>query len=161
ANPNMAGAIRFYQQQNGLPATGKLDEDTYGKLVEQIGRADGAVQYTLTEADVRGPYMWIPANIYEQAALPCECYASALEMLDERFHTVTDVLRRLNPSVDFGALEAGMQLWVPNVEPFDAEHMAAPENSKAITKIVVDKGDRYLNALAADGSIVFHFPTTV
>lgn len=159
--PNTSNAVRFFQQENGLPVSGTLDTPTYDKLVEVVGPADGVVQYTLTDADVRGPYMWIPANIYEQAALPCECYASALEMIDERFHTVTTVLRRLNPSVNFGALRAGMQLWVPNVEPFDADHLGEPETTKRIVKIQVFKNEKYVHALAADGSIVYHFPTTV
>ncbi|HXT15754.1 MAG TPA: L,D-transpeptidase family protein [Gemmatimonadaceae bacterium] len=161
AGQNMSKAVLFYQQENGLPATGRLDQATYAKLVDEVGRIDGAVQYTLTEDDIIGPYLWIPASVYDQEKLPCECYASALEMLDERFHTVTDVLRKLNPTVNFNHLAAGMTLWVPNVEPFDAEHLHRSEPVKPIVKIHVAKSGRYLHALAADGSIVYHFPTTV
>jgi lipoprotein-anchoring transpeptidase ErfK/SrfK len=115
----------------------------------------------MTEEDAAGPYYWVPTSVYEQEKLPCECYASALEMLDERFHTVTDVLRRLNPSVSFVAPKAGTELWVPNVDAFDAEKLAKTPGIKQITKIHVAKDGRYLHALAADGSVVFHFPTTV
>jgi lipoprotein-anchoring transpeptidase ErfK/SrfK len=138
-----------------------LDEATFAKLLEVTDSADAVVQYTLTREDVRGPYFWIPASVYAQADLPCECYASALEMLDERFHTITDILRKLNPTVNFGALTAGTTLWVPNVEPFDASRLGKATNDKPIAKIRVAKDGRYLHALAADGSIVFHFPTTV
>jgi lipoprotein-anchoring transpeptidase ErfK/SrfK len=161
AGQNLSKALMFYQEENGLPSTGRLDRATYDKLVEQVGRVDGAVQYTLTEEDVTGPYYWVPANVYEQAELPCECYASALEMLNERFHTVTDVLRKLNPSVSWNHLQAGQTLWVPNVEPFDAEHLAKAPDIKPIVKIHIAKSGRYLHALAADGSIIYHFPTTV
>jgi hypothetical protein len=82
-------------------------------------------------------------------------------MIDERFHTVTDVLRKLNPSVSWNHLAVGQTLWVPNVEPFDAEHLAKVTPPKPIVKIHVAKSGRYLHALAADGSIVYHFPTTV
>jgi hypothetical protein len=82
-------------------------------------------------------------------------------MLDERFHTVTDVLRRLNPTVSFNRLTAGQEIWVPKVRPFYENRLMKAEGLKPITKIRVDKGGRYLHALAADGSIVFHFPTTV
>src|SRR5579885_578099 len=116
ASDNTANAVRFFQEENGLPATGRLDEATYAKLVEQVGRIDGAVEYTLTDEDARGPYFWVPVSVYDQEKLPCECYASALEMLDERFHTVADVLRKLNPSVSFAHLTAGTKIWVPNVE---------------------------------------------
>lgn len=158
---NLEKALMFYQDQNGLPSTGRLDRRTYDRLVDQVGKVDGAVQYTLTETDVTGPYYWVPASVYEQAELPCECYASALEMLDERFHTVTDVLRKLNPTVSWNHLTVGQTLWVPNVEPFDAEHLAKVNVAKPIVKIHVAKSGRYLHALAADGSIVYHFPTTV
>ncbi len=104
---NLEKALMFYQDQNGLPSTGRLDRRTYDRLVDQVGKVDGAVQYTLTETDVTGPYYWVPASVYEQAELPCECYASALEMLDERFHTVTDVLRKLNPTVSWNHLTVG------------------------------------------------------
>lgn len=161
AGQNTAKAVLFFQEENGLPATGRLDEATYDKLVERAGKIDAAVQYTLTDDDIAGPYYWVPTSVYEQEKLPCECYASAVEMLDERFHTITDVLRRLNPSVPWNHLTAGMQIWVPNVEPFDAEHLAKAPNLKPIVKIHVAKDGRYLHALAADGSIVYHFPTTV
>lgn len=158
---NTSNAVYFFQQQNGLTATGRLDQPTYDELVQQVGDIPAAVQYMLTDRDVRGPYMWIPLSYYQQADLPCECYASALEMVDERFHTVTDVLRRLNPRVDFGALQAGDRLWVPNVEPFDADHFEHTTPPKPIVKIEVHKREKYVQALAADGSVVYHFPTTV
>jgi lipoprotein-anchoring transpeptidase ErfK/SrfK len=158
---NVKKAVYFFQEENGLPATGKLDRATYDKLVDLVGRTDGAVKYTITEEDVVGPYYWVPASVYDQAQLPCECYASALEMLDERFHTVTDVLRKLNPGVSFVSPKAGTEIWVPNVEPFNAETLVKRPQVKPITKIRVAKDGRYVHALAADGSIVFHFPTTV
>jgi lipoprotein-anchoring transpeptidase ErfK/SrfK len=161
AGQNTAKAVYFFQAEHGLPATGRLDRATYDELVEELGPVDGAVKYTLTEEDVRGPYLWIPASVYEQEDLPCECYASAVEMLDERFHTVTDVLRKLNPSVHFTALTAGEELWVPNVEPFDAARHQQTAVARPIRKIRVAKSGRYVHALAADGSILFHFPTTV
>jgi lipoprotein-anchoring transpeptidase ErfK/SrfK len=161
AGQNTAKATLFFQQENGLPTTGHLDEATYDKLIAIVGHVDGAVEYTLADDDVAGPYLWVPVSVYDQEKLPCECYASALEMLDERFHTVTDVLRRLNPTVSFNHLAPGMKLWVPNVEPFDAERLRETELDKPIVKIHVAKSGRYLHALAADGSIVYHFPTTV
>lgn len=161
AGQNMAKAVYFFQEEHGLTPTGKLDRPTYDELAERVGRNDAVVQYTLTDADIRGPYYWIPVSVYEQEDLPCECYASAVEMLDERFHTVTEVLRKLNPTVAFGGLHAGQQIWVPNVDPFDAEHLAKSDAERPIVKVHVAKNGRYLHALAADGSIVYHFPTTV
>jgi lipoprotein-anchoring transpeptidase ErfK/SrfK len=161
AGQNMSKALYFFQEENSLPATGRLDRATYDKLASLNESVDAIVKYTITDDDVRGPYMWIPANVYEQEKLPCECYASAIEMLDERFHTVTEVLRKLNPSVNFVKPTAGTELWVPNVEPFDLSRLGQVSVRRPITKIHIAKNGRYVHALAADGSIVFHFPTTV
>jgi lipoprotein-anchoring transpeptidase ErfK/SrfK len=161
AGQNTSKAVYFYQAEHGLPATGHLDRQTYVELIEQVGDIQAVVPYILTYADIRGPYFWIPVSVYDQADLPCECYASALEMLDERFHTVTDVLRKLNPKVSFARLAVGQVLWVPNVEPFDASRLAHTTPRRPIKKIRVAKDGRYVHALAADGSIVYHFPTTV
>jgi len=161
AGQNLSKAVMFFQEENGLPATGRLDRATYDRLIATVGNIDGVVQYTLTRDDVNGPYYWIPASVYEQADLPCECYASALEMINERFHTVTDVLRKLNPTVSWNNLTAGQTIWVPNVVPFNANKLTKEPGIKPIAKIHVAKSGRYLHALAADGSIVYHFPTTV
>jgi lipoprotein-anchoring transpeptidase ErfK/SrfK len=161
AGQNTAKALMFFQEENNLPSTGKLDRATYDKLVEVVGKADAAMQYTLTPDDIAGPYYWVPVSVYEQEKLPCECYASAAEMLNERFHTVTDVLKKLNPGVALNHLAVGQTIWVPNVQPFDAEQLKKTDGLKPIAKIHVAKNGRYLHALAADGSIVYHFPTTV
>jgi lipoprotein-anchoring transpeptidase ErfK/SrfK len=161
AGQNTAKALMFFQEEHDLPSTGKLDRATYDKLVEVVGKVDAAMQYTLTAEDIAGPYYWVPVSVYEQEKLPCECYASAAEMLDERFHTVTDVLKKLNPGVGFNHLTAGQTIWVPNVQAFDAEQLRKTDGLKPIAKIHVAKNGRYLHALAADGSIVYHFPTTV
>lgn len=161
ADGNTRKAVVSFQQVNGLPETGRLDAATYSALEAQVGRIDAVVQITITAADVRGPFYWIPLSAYEEARLPCLCYASALEMFDERYHTVTSILQKLNPSVYFGALRPGMQLWVPNVEPFDIHDPASDAAGKRVTRIEISKAENYLHAYAEDGSLVFHFPTSV
>lgn len=158
---NMSKAVYFFQRDNGLPATGKLDEPTYAALEARAGRIDAVVKITITPSDVRGPYYWIPISAYEQERLPCLCYASALEMFDERYHTVTAVLQRLNPSIYFGSLQTGMEIWVPNVMPFELHDLTSAAAAKRVTRIEISKSGNYLHAYAADGSLVFHFPTSV
>ncbi len=161
ADENTGKAVYFFQQANGLTPTGKLDEATYSALEEQAGKIDGVVKITITPADLRGPYRWIPISAYDEAKLPCLCYASALEMFDERYHTVTAVLQRLNPSVYFGALQPGMEIWVPNVHPFELHDLNGDASRKRVTRIEISKSGEYLHAYAADGSLLFHFPTSV
>lgn len=161
ADGNTSKAVYFFQRENGLPATGKLDSVTYGALRARVGDVDAVVRVTITQADLRGPYFWIPISAYEQSRLPCLCYASALELFDERYHTVTAVLEKLNPSVYFGALKAGMEIWVPNVEPFELHDLRAVAADRRVSRIEISKSGEYLHAYAADGSLIFHFPTSV
>ena len=41
AGQNMSKAVYFFQEENGLPSTGRLDSATYDKLVEVTGQAGG------------------------------------------------------------------------------------------------------------------------
>lgn len=158
---NTEKAVRFFQQGHGLPATGTLDSATYAALTEAVGDLDGAQQITVTEALLRGPFVDVPNDPYVDAKLSCMCYVSALEELDERYHTTADVLRQLNPGKDLQHLTAGTTLWVPDVPAFDARAPQSPPPAKRIALIRVSKTGEYVQALAADGSIVYHFPTTL
>ena len=163
AGQNTQKAIYFFQEQNALPTTGALDSATYAALVAKVGDLPGAREITLTDEMVHAPFVKIPTSVYDQQGLDCMCYQTLLELLDERYHTVAEVLKQLNPQVrDWSTVTDGTQIWVPNTEEFDDR--APTEGSKAEQQIVaihVSKSGEYVHAVAADGSIIFHFPTTV
>lgn len=161
AGQNTQKAVYFYQQERGLTPTGKLDSATYAALVQEVGDLPGAQQITVNQALLRGPFVDIPRSVYADAKLPCMCYVNALEELDERYHTTADVLRQLNPGMDLLHLKEGTRLWVPNVPAFDARSPRFPRPDRRIAKVHVSKSGEYVHALAADGSIIYHFPTTV
>src|SRR4051812_3305436 len=48
---NYSNALRAYQEQNGLAATGELDAATFEKLAQ--GAEPVLIEYTIREADVR------------------------------------------------------------------------------------------------------------
>src|SRR3954468_16292087 len=50
---NFANALRAFQHHNGLKATGELDTPTWEKLAQHDEPA--AIEYTISEADVKGP----------------------------------------------------------------------------------------------------------
>lgn len=160
---NTQKAIYFFQEQRGLPTTGRLDSATYGALVAQVGDLPGAREITLTDDILRGPFVRIPSSVYDQQGLDCMCYQSLLELLDERYHTVAEVLKQLNPQVkDWSKITAGTRIWVPNTEPFDGrDPREGSRSDQRIVAIHVSKSGEYVHAVAADGSIVYHFPTTV
>lgn len=163
AGQNTQKAVYFFQEQNGLPTSGTLDSATYAALVARVGDIPGARQITLTGEMLRGPFVKIPSSVYDQQGLDCMCYQTLLELLDERYHTVAEVLKQLNPQVrDWSAVTDGTQIWVPNTEPFDdRDPNDGSKSDQRVVAIRVSKSGEYVHALAADGSIVFHFPTTV
>ena len=145
---NMRMALTGYQKKLGLAPSGMLDADTWKAL--NADNSDALAVYTLTEADVAGPFQQIPESMAEKAKLPALGYTSALEALGEKFHSSTKLLQRLNPGKDLA--RAGEQIVVPNV--LDAEPL--PKAGK----IVVDKSDRTLLLLDTTGKVMAQFPSS-
>jgi len=153
---NTEKAVYWFQQREGLPATGQLNQATFERLIEAAGNpAQIVVQRRLSDEDVEGPFIRIPESRYDQANLSCMCYESLREKLGELFHSHPELLERLNPDVELNELSAGDVIWVPNVR--DPESRAPGE----ITRLVISDAGRYLHAQDASGRILYHFPTTL
>ncbi|MCE7033048.1 L,D-transpeptidase [Lysobacter sp. GX 14042] len=144
---NTTRAIEGFQQRHGLEVTGKVGADTWDKLA--LDGADPLVAYTLTAADLDGPFVDIPADMEEKAALERLGYSSALEALGEKFHASPGLLRRLNPEAK---LQVGARWWVPNVA--DAR---LPEGAK----VVVDRSDSVVRLLDAADTVIGQWPATM
>ncbi|MBW3656575.1 MAG: L,D-transpeptidase family protein, partial [Gemmatimonadetes bacterium] len=152
---NTQTAVQFFQSREGLPASGVVDSATYVHLVRVAGDSQTVVPQVLTADDVAGPFMRMPEDIYAQARLSCSCFESLSEKLTERFHTRVEVLRKLNPGVVLDSLAAGDTLYVPSVRPADAR---APGE---IRQLVVSGAGKYVQALDANGRILYHFSATL
>lgn len=154
---NSAIALWWFQRSRGIQATepGALDEQTFRALAATAGGAPALVQRTLTADDVKGPFVDVPEEVYDQAKLDCLCYESVQEKLAERFHTTEEFLAQLNPDVNFANAKAGDQVWVPNVrEPMTQDR---PDVARVVISI---KGNTF-NAFDSAGNLVFHSPTTL
>ncbi|MEO8218306.1 MAG: L,D-transpeptidase family protein [Acidobacteriota bacterium] len=150
-------AVYWFQQQNGITPTGTVDEQTFRALAGAAGGSAAALtSHTLTADDVKGPFVTIPADVYEKAKLDCMCYESLGEKLAEQFHTSVDLLKRLNPGADLNSLQAGASIEAPN-----AREELTTDQPANIKDIVVSVDGNYLHAVGDDGGIIFHAPTTV
>jgi lipoprotein-anchoring transpeptidase ErfK/SrfK len=152
---NTAIALFWFQKSRGVVAAdpGALDEQTYRTLAASALPA--LAQHALTEDDVKGPFVTIPEDVYDKAKLDCLCYESLQEKLAEQFHTTMEFLALLNPGVDFSALHAGDQIWVPNVRE------ALTQDQPDIARVVISIRGNTFNAFDAAGNLVFHSPTTL
>jgi lipoprotein-anchoring transpeptidase ErfK/SrfK len=106
--------------------------------------------YTITDADVAGPYAPVPEDMMEQSKLPALGYASILEALGERFHASPSLITALNPSATFAA---GEEIEVPNVT-------RAPL-SGAAAKVIVDQSDRAVIVHDATGTVIARYPASM
>jgi lipoprotein-anchoring transpeptidase ErfK/SrfK len=153
---NFTHAIAAVQAAKKLSVTGAPDCETWRALGG--GGAEPAIAtYTIREDDVNREFQSaIPRTLPEQAELPALGYRNALEMIAERFHASPALLRQMNAGIPF---EAGRQISVPAVQPFDP---GAKPSQPADTDIVlqVTKEDSALRATRGDGTVVFFAPVT-
>ena len=148
-------AVSAFQRAQRLRPTGIVDRATARALQQRAGSPrELLVSHRLTQADIGGPFVEIPDDVYERAELDRLGYESAAEQLGERFHASPAFLSRLNGGVDLDGLGVGDTLRVPNVR--DATRPAG-----SVAEIVISGEAGTLQALDASGTVVFHAPVTV
>ena len=153
---NTEKAVYWMQKREGLPATGRVDRRTFERLVQLAGNPRRPVrEHRLSKADVEGPFVTIPEDIYAKAKLECLCYESLAEKLGEMFHATPELLAQLNPGADLNALRAGQTIRVPSVRE------EGVQQSDSVARIVVSDAGSYVHALNAQGRILYHFPSTL
>src|SRR4029079_6525188 len=165
---NAAKALAFYGSSQSADSTTpvdsvmKLDEGTYTRLRAVMGSQPILTSYTVTSADVQGPFKKVPDNVYEQAKLDCLRYESAKEGIAEKFLTSVKLLAQLNPKVSLDSLTAGSTLTVPNVnvESVDGAAPAATPSS-GVAKLIISKTGFWTHAVDSSGKVLYHFPSTL
>ncbi|CAN5862460.1 L,D-transpeptidase [soil metagenome] len=145
---NLRNAIRGYQRAKGLPVTGIIDAPSWAAL--HVDTAPILITYTISDADLAGPFAPVPTGWADMAKMTTLGYASSQEALSEKFHVSPKLLAQLNPGKNFSAV--GEKIVVPNVA-------AAGELPKAV-KIIVDQSDRTLSLVDTDGNTIAQFPAT-
>jgi lipoprotein-anchoring transpeptidase ErfK/SrfK len=142
-------ALRAFQTREGLAPTGDVDADTRIRLALSAGAvttyiADGSeVARLLPLAST-----WLGKS--EQARLE---YETVLELIAERHHAHPNLMRRLNPSVNWSAVNAGASIIVPSVD------REAPAAKAAFIRIRL--AERTLQAFDANERLLAHFPCSI
>jgi len=145
---NTRTALRVFRAVHGLRETADFAPHTL-RALEGKERVPTLVPYTLTEDDVRGPFLQIPNEMMDQANLPALGYQSAPEALGEKFHINPMLLARLNPGKDLST--PGVEIQVPNI---------SDQPPPKASKIVVSKSKHWLEALNASGHVIAEYPVT-
>ena len=145
---NMGRAIAAFQLSRGLTTNAKLDAATWSALQQEA--APAFMVYTLTEADVAGPYEKLPADPMERGKLQALGYESMVEALAERFHMSPKLLIDLNR---VRPAKAGDAIVVVDVT--SAAKAAGPAVS-----VRIDKSDKMLYLLGAQERVLAAFPVS-
>lgn len=146
---NTRQAVAAFAEANDLQSDGELNAEVFAKLTQAA--APVTTQYTITAADVAGPFTPVPEGLEAQAELTALNYASPLEGLAEKFHVTEALLAALNPGADFA--RPGQTLVVPAIS---AQPLPAP-----VTRILVSKADSAVRAYGADGTLLAFYPATI
>ena len=145
---NMQRAVAALQKARDLPATGRIDARTWEAL---RGEDDHVVTvYTITDADVAGPFTKIPKDMMQRATLDYLGYEDVVEALAERFHVSRKLLQEMNPGRRFAA---GEEITVPDIG-------TAKPKPKAATLALL-KRERVLRALDREGRVLAQFPVSL
>jgi len=146
---NLRAALYGFQASRKMPLTGVVDDSTWQALNSDTQPA--LTPYTITDDDVKGPFVEIPSSLDEQADVECACYRNAQEEMGERFHIAPALLGLLNPGKDI--TRPGERILVPNLPSDFHPPMAAA--------VVVSKLNRAVTAFKADGTIIAQYPATM
>ncbi len=150
AGENVRQAVAAYEEANGLPVDGEMDEQVFAKLTAADDRPV-LVDYVITADDVKGPFVTLGDKMTEQAKLPTMGFENAIEALAEKFHMTQELLEQLNPGVDFAS--AGAKISVAQV----GDDALAGD----VALIEVDKADKALRAFDASGKLLAFYPSTI
>ncbi len=156
AGANFSHTLVALQTAKGLPTTGLADCETWKALGADTGEP-AFTTYTLTDADVNGPFEKIPPKLADQATLDTLGYQSMAELIAERFHISPALLRQLNRGVK---MTAGSAIKVPAVTPFDPNAKPVRDANADEITIQVSREESALRATRTDGTLVFFAPVS-
>lgn len=142
-------AIAAFQWGEGLLKTGELDDDTKNHL---ILNEPPFTNYTVSDADLARLQPISPTWLgkSQQTALDFE---TILELVGEKTFSHPNLIRQLNPSINWSSVPAGTVLQVPNVH--------YPDNSPKAAWVTIHLSARTLEAFDSQTNLIAHFPCSI
>ncbi|MEY2430097.1 MAG: hypothetical protein QOJ40_2982 [Verrucomicrobiota bacterium] len=147
--PQTRAALRAFQRKENLPASGELDAATKARL---LLAAPPCSSYTVTTNDLIRlqplSNTWLGKS--QQSALE---YETILEFAAEKGHAHPNLIRRLNPAVDWTDVPAGAVLQIPEAGISDSHAKAA--------FLIVKLAAKTLEAFDSSTNLLAHFPCSI
>ena len=143
------GAVAAFNLAKKTGAGARVNAATWKAL--NLDTAPAIVAYTLTVADLAGPFRPMPAAMADKAKLPALDYENLAEALGEKFHASPALLAALNPGKELD--RPGVVIEVPNVT-------RPPLEKTAGMSIRVSRKEGTVEAVDETGAVVARYPAT-
>lgn len=147
--PQTRAAILAFQRRSGLPETLELDAETRARLLLD---KPPLTFYTVTTNDLARlqplAATWLGKSL--QSALE---YETLLELVAEKGRASPNLIRRLNPQVDWNTVGPGARVQIPDITD--------PEPAARAAFLVISLGEKKLEAFDANTNLLAHFPCSI
>ncbi|HTY88228.1 MAG TPA: L,D-transpeptidase [Candidatus Acidoferrum sp.] len=142
-------AISVFQETQNLSPTGRLDTNTEARLTLD---APLLTAYVVTSNDLAHLQplgkTWLAKS--QQSALD---YETELELVAEKSHAHPELIKRLNPGVNWTNIAAGTVLQIPAVD--------YPDFAGTAAFAVIHLSGKYLQVFDARTNLIAHFPCSI
>jgi hypothetical protein len=142
-------ALRAFQQRENLPPSGELDSATRQRL--RLHEAPYE-HYVVTAADL-ARLLPVGSTWLAKSTQPRLDYETILELVSERSWSHPDYIRRLNPTLNWSAVEQGTQILLPKVSRLPVKEKAA--------FVRIQLAARTLQVFDERMRLVAHYPCSV
>lgn len=143
---NVDNAIRDFEEMHGLEADGVMDQ----KVWEALGDTDSlTTSYSITQDDLDGLMPDLTHDYADFAKRDRLGFRTIEELVAEKYHMDSDLLKELNPDADWSA---GSSVTV--IDP-------GPNLEKTVATITADKSRAQVMAYNEAGDLIASYPATI
>lgn len=141
-------ALKGFQLSQKLTETGKLDAKTKSLLSTKTLYTTYIVTQKDLDSLTKNPKTWL-----EKSQAQALGYETVLELIGEKFHAHVNLIKRLNPKVDWIKPKVGIEIKVPNVTGFKTKEIAE--------RIEVSVARKIIRVFNQKGELIAQFPCSI